>query len=72
MGSNRGRVFCIGSWAPGVRMLLRSSMASCGCVVGVYELWSGQRVDIVDQAGSQCRHGHEDGERLPAAAWHNP
>lgn len=46
-------------WTPGVRILVSSRLLSCGCLVGVYDTWSGWVVAVIDAPSESCRHeGH--------------
>ena len=43
-----------------MRTLVSSRLLSCGCLVGVYDTWSGWVVAAVDAPGHACAHdGHE-------------
>jgi hypothetical protein len=37
-----------------IRLALNSYTRSCGCLVGVYETYAGEVVEIVDAHGEQC------------------
>jgi len=43
-------------WTPGVRTLVSSRLLSCGCLVGVYDTWSGWVVAAIDAPSGACRH----------------
>lgn len=48
---------------------LSSFQLECGCVGGVYELYSGEVVRVLDAHASRCGDArHRDGARLPDAA----
>jgi len=41
---------------------LGSRLLACGCFVGVYETYSGETVEIVEERGPRCTDlSHEDG-----------
>ena len=47
-------------WTPGVRSLLACRVMPCGCLAGVYETNSGDRLEILDAVGPACACGtHE-------------
>jgi hypothetical protein len=47
--------------------LLSSFTLPCGCIGGVYELYDGTVVRLIDERAGQCPHrGHSSGARLPA------
>lgn len=70
MPFEKRRVFSIGSWSPALRMLLTSGTSTCGCVVGVYQVWAGTPVSVVDFADAHCPHRHRQGDVIddPSAA----
>jgi hypothetical protein len=46
-------------WTPGVRTLLAGRVLPCGCLSGVYETNTGERVEILDGVGPACaRRNH--------------
>ncbi len=66
MQSEKRRVFSIGAWSPALRSLLNSRIEPCGCVIGVYEVWSGDTVAVVDVPHPECARGHRVGDVEPA------
>lgn len=51
--------------------MLASGTGACGCLVGVYQVWAGAPLAVVDLAHAQCPHRHRQGdvvEDLSAAA----
>lgn len=45
--------------------VLSSFQLDCGCVGGVYELYSGEVVRVLDAQAARCRNaGHRNGARL--------
>ena len=59
---NRKRVFTIGQWAPALRTMVSSSVAPCGCLVGVYQVWRGETMAVVDQPNPRCAARHRVGD----------
>lgn len=48
-----------------IRLALNSYTRPCGCLVGVYETYAGEVVEIVDAHGENCPDGsHRHGARL--------
>lgn len=64
MATDRQRVFSIGAWSPALKSLLNSAVGECGCVVGVYEAWSGGSLAVVDVAHPRCSYAHRGGEKV--------
>jgi hypothetical protein len=47
-----------------IRLALNSHIRPCGCLVGVYETYAGEVVEIVDAHGEQCPDpAHRTGTR---------
>jgi hypothetical protein len=52
-----------------IRLALNSYSRPCGCLVGVYETYAGEVVEIVDARGEECRdRSHRRGARLDIPA----
>jgi len=52
-----------------VLRILTSLRLPCGCLVGVYELYSGEVVNIVDEHEAKCSDPlHRKGRRIERAA----
>jgi hypothetical protein len=50
-----------------IRLALNSYSRPCGCLVGVYETYAGEVVEIVDAPGEGCQDRlHRSGARLEA------
>ena len=48
---------------------MSSRSLPCGCIVGIYEAYSGEIVTIVDARGASCADpAHLAGKRVPGAA----
>lgn len=48
-----------------IRVALKSYIRPCGCLVGVYETYAGEVVEIVDAHGDDCPdRSHHQGARL--------
>ena len=48
-----------------VLRILTSQQLSCGCHVGIYELYSGEVVSILDERDRNCRdEAHRPGQRF--------
>lgn len=62
MAVEKRRVFSIGSWSPALRTMLASETGACGCLVGVYQVWAGAPLAVVDLAHAQCPHRHRQGD----------
>jgi hypothetical protein len=60
--AGKKRVFTIGQWAPGLRTMVNSTVAPCGCLVGVYVAWRGETVAVVDQPHARCAAHHRVGD----------
>ncbi len=43
-------------WTPGFRVLVRGFSLPCGCLVGCYETWVGEDVEVVDATAASCRN----------------
>jgi len=41
----------------GILRGLDSRLLSCGCLIGIYETYSGKTLSIVDARGERCRDG---------------
>lgn len=61
----RTHVVTIWGWTPGIRMLVGQHHLECGCWAGVYELFCGELLEIIDIAHDGCTLGH-DPNRLVA------
>lgn len=46
-------------WTPGLRRLVAGRVLPCGCLVGVYERWSGGCVEILDGRCESCELSHK-------------
>jgi hypothetical protein len=46
-------------WTPGLRSVMAGQVLPCGCFVGVYELWSGGVVALIDRRAPCCQQ-HEE------------
>jgi hypothetical protein len=55
----RRKARSIFGWTPGLRGLSGSQVLSCGCLVGMYEVWTGDVVAVIDHPTSQCPMQHE-------------
>jgi hypothetical protein len=58
------------TWRPShrVQRALRGDRLPCGCIVGVYELYSGLVLSVVDVSDAACRDaGHRPHSVLPGA-----
>jgi len=42
--------------------MLASGTSACGCLVGVYQVWAGAPLAVVDHAHTQCPHRHRQGD----------
>lgn len=62
MPVEKRRVFSIGAWSPALRTMLTSGTGACGCLVGVYQVWAGAPLTVVDHAHTQCPHHHRQGD----------
>jgi hypothetical protein len=49
----------IGGWTPGLRLLAKSQLLACGCLIGVYHTLSNEAVAIVDAPAGGCPHRHD-------------
>lgn len=49
-----GRVRTILGWTPGLRALVGGAQLPCGCLIGSYETWAGDLIDVVDSPGHCC------------------
>lgn len=50
----------------GILRGLRGDVLACGCLVGVYERYSGQVIVMIDVVGRACRQsGHASGQFVP-------
>jgi hypothetical protein len=48
--------------------VVSSEVLDCGCLVGFYELYSGQVVEVIDCRGDRCdTPSHDVGTTVPAA-----
>jgi hypothetical protein len=48
-----------------IRLALNSYTRPCGCLVGVYETYAGQVIDILDAPGERCSDAsHREGTIL--------
>lgn len=48
-----------------IRLALNSHTRPCGCLVGVYETYAGEVVEIIDAYGEHCPdRSHRQGARL--------
>ena len=41
-------------WTPGLREIVAGRVLVCGCLVGVYEMWTGGCVEILDGRRDNC------------------
>jgi hypothetical protein len=46
-------------WTPGLRRIVAGRVLPCGCLVGVYERWTGGCVEILDGRCENCELNHE-------------
>jgi len=46
-------------WTPGLRRIVAGRVLPCGCLVGVYERWTGGCVEILDGRGENCELNHK-------------
>jgi hypothetical protein len=46
-------------WTPGLRRIVAGRVLPCGCLVGIYERWTGGCVEILDGRSDSCELGHE-------------
>ena len=46
-------------WTPGLRRVMGSQLLSCGCLVGMYEVWNGEVVAVIDDPAPHCPMQHE-------------
>ncbi len=51
-GKDRVRTFL--GWSPGLRSLIASAQMPCGCLIGSYETWRGDVIDVIDSTGHNC------------------
>lgn len=68
MQTEKRRVFSIGAWSPALRSQLGSTIEPCGCVVGVYQAWSGEPLRVVDVPNPRCADLHRAGDEIPRSA----
>jgi hypothetical protein len=53
-----------------IRLALNSYTRSCGCLVGVYETYTGEVVEIIDAHGEHCPdRSHRHGARLATSGF---
>lgn len=64
MAAGKQRVLTVGSWSPGLRSLIGSTTAPCGCVIGVYQTWRGTPLRVVDLCHPRCALGHATSDVL--------
>jgi hypothetical protein len=50
-----GKLRTILGWSPGLRIALGGRVLPCGCLVGSYETWRGDVVDVLDAHDARCR-----------------
>jgi hypothetical protein len=57
----RGRVKArsLFGWTPGLRNVMAGQVLPCGCLAGVYELWSGGVIALIDWQAPHCQQ-HEE------------
>jgi len=41
-------------WSPGLRITLNGRVLPCGCLVGRYETWRGDVVEVLDAHDNRC------------------
>lgn len=46
-------------WTPGLRGIIAGHVLPCGCLVGVYEVWTGESVEILDGRRDDCESHHD-------------
>lgn len=51
-------------WTPGLRETMGGRVLACGCLVGKYETWNGQIVEILDGCCERCRSPHHNVNRV--------
>ena len=56
-GRTKARSFF--GWTPGVRTVMAGQTLSCGCFAGMYQLWSGDVVALIDRHAPRCQQ-HEE------------
>ena len=49
-----GKLRTFFGWSPGLRMTLGGRVLPCGCLVGSYETWEGDVVDVLDAHDDRC------------------
>ena len=49
-----GRLRTFFGWSPGLRMTLGGRVLPCGCLVGSYETWRGDVVEVLDARDDRC------------------
>jgi hypothetical protein len=54
-----------------VLRFLTSSELPCKCLVGVYEMYSGEVAALIDETAETCRR-HRRGQELPMSEVSNP
>ena len=52
--SSGSLAFTVLGWTPGLRDLIAGHVLPCGCLVGVYEVWIGECVEILDGRRNDC------------------
>ena len=50
-----GKLRSFFGWSPGLRMTLSGRVLPCGCLVGRYETWHGDVVEVLDARDDRCR-----------------
>ncbi len=51
-------------WTPGLRQIVAGRVLACGCLVGVYEMWTGGCVEILDGSCDSCGESHHKVNRV--------
>ena len=49
-----GKLRTLFGWSPGLRITLGGRVLPCGCLVGRYETWRGDVVDVLDAHDDRC------------------
>ena len=49
-----GKLRTFFGWSPGLRIGLAGRVLPCGCLVGSYETWHGDVVEILDAHDDRC------------------
>ena len=56
--SSGSLAFTVLGWTPGLRGHIAGHVLPCDCLVGVYEMWTGELVEILDSCCDDCECHH--------------